>query len=80
MDITCILQGLADENRIRILNLLKNSELRVCDIEAVLSTKQSQASRYLNRLEIVEIAVSKKSLWAYCRLKDKIFENFPSIQ
>jgi ArsR family transcriptional regulator, arsenate/arsenite/antimonite-responsive transcriptional repressor len=42
--IVYIFKALADENRIRILNLLKNGELCVCDIEAVLGIKQSNAS------------------------------------
>ena len=80
-DIVYILKALADENRIRILNLLRNGELCVCDIEAVLGIKQSNASRHLNRLKIAGIIVSeKKSQWVYYRLNDDIFSNFPFFQ
>lgn len=73
-DIVYIFKALADENRIRILNLLKNGELCVCDIEAVLGIKQSNASRHLNRMKTAEIIVSeKKSQWVYYRLNDNIF-------
>ena len=79
-DLVYILKALADENRIRILNLLKNGELCVCDIGAVLGIKQSNASRHLNRLKIAGIIVSdKKSQWVYYRLKDETFAKFPFL-
>ncbi len=79
-DLVYILKALADENRIRILNLLRNGELCVCDIEAVLGIKQSNASRHLNRLKMAEIIVSeKKSQWVYYRLKDDTFAKFPFL-
>jgi DNA-binding transcriptional ArsR family regulator len=34
-DLIYMLKALVDENRIRILNLLRNGELYVCDIEAI---------------------------------------------
>ena len=79
-DLVYILKALADENRIRILNLLRNGELCVCDIEAVLGIKQSNASRHLNRLKIAGIIDSeKKSQWVYYRLKDETFTKFPFL-
>ncbi len=79
-ELVYILKALADENRIRILNLLKNGELCVCDIEAVLGIKQSNASRHLNRLKIAGIIDSdKKSQWVYYRLKDETFTKFPFL-
>jgi ArsR family transcriptional regulator len=75
-----ILKALADENRIRILNLLRNGELCVCDIESVLGIKQSNASRHLNKLKVAEIIISeKKSQWVYYRLKDDTFAKFPFL-
>lgn len=79
-DLVYILKALADENRIRILNLLRNDELCVCDIEDVLGIKQSNASRHLNRLKVAGIIVSeKKSQWVYFRLKDDTFVKFPFL-
>lgn len=79
-DIVYILKALADENRIRILNLLRNGELCVCDIETVLCIKQSNTSRHLNRLKIAGIIASeKKSQWVYYRLKDETFVKFPFL-
>lgn len=79
-DLVDILKALADENRLRILNLLKNGELCVCDIETVLGIKQSNTSRHLNRLKISGIITPQKmSQWVYYRLKDETFTNFPFL-
>jgi ArsR family transcriptional regulator len=79
-DLVDILKALADENRLRILNLLRNGELCVCDIETVLGIKQSNTSRHLNRLKIAGIiAFQKKSQWVYYRLNDETFTNFPFL-
>lgn len=42
-----LFKALADETRLRILNLLVRGELCVCDIMAVLAIGQSKASRHL---------------------------------
>jgi ArsR family transcriptional regulator, arsenate/arsenite/antimonite-responsive transcriptional repressor len=80
MEIVYILKALADENRLRILNLLKSGELCVCDIEGVLGIKQSNTSRHLNKLKIAGlIASEKKSQWVYYRLNEPIFQKSPFI-
>jgi ArsR family transcriptional regulator len=79
-DIVQIFKALADENRLRILNLLRNGELCVCDIEAVLKIKQSNVSRHLNKLKTAKIIISeKKSQWVYYQLNDEIFLKYPFI-
>jgi|SRR5579872_1681474 len=40
-------KGLADQNRLRILNLLIHGELCVCDIQFVLQSSQPNVSRHL---------------------------------
>jgi ArsR family transcriptional regulator, arsenate/arsenite/antimonite-responsive transcriptional repressor len=79
-DLVDILKALADESRLRILNLLRNGELCVCDIETVLGIKQSNTSRHLNRLKIAGIIdFQKKSQWVYYRLNYETFTNFPFL-
>jgi ArsR family transcriptional regulator len=51
VNLTKILKALADENRLRILNLLAQRQLCVCEIEAVLGFTQSNASRHLIKLK-----------------------------
>ena len=42
-----LFKGLADHNRLRILNLLIHGELCVCDIQYVLQSSQPNVSRHL---------------------------------
>ena len=44
-------KGLADANRLRILNLLLHGELCVCDIQYVLEATQPNVSRHLSYLK-----------------------------
>lgn len=61
-----IFKALADETRVRILNLLKRGELCVCEIEVILGITQSNASRHLNKLKNAGIISSKKrGKWVY---------------
>lgn len=61
-----IYKALADENRLRILNMLVEHELCVCEIEQVLGISQSNASRHLNKLRQAGIVGSRReSQWIY---------------
>lgn len=77
MNFIDIFKMLSDENRIRILNLLVNQELCVCEIEAILEVTQSNASRHLNRLKNAKIIDPiKDSQWTYYKInKDFIEKN-----
>lgn len=44
-------KGMADRNRLRILNLLQHGELCGCDIQYVLGTSQPNISRHLQYLK-----------------------------
>lgn len=45
-----LFKGLADQTRLRILNLLIHGELCVCDIQYVLESSQTNVSRHLTYL------------------------------
>lgn len=47
MDLEQLFKGLADQTRLRILNLLIHGELCVCDIQYVLDASQPNISRHL---------------------------------
>ena len=81
MDIVQMLKVLGDENRIRIVNLLKDEELCVGEIEYVLGITQSNASRHLTKLNMLKVIVyEKKAQWVYYRLNAKIIEQYPFIK
>ena len=64
-----IFAALADETRLRILNLLNEGELCVCDIIKVLNEPQSKVSRHLAYLRGLGLLETRKDgLWVHYRL------------
>jgi ArsR family transcriptional regulator len=55
-----IFKGLADANRLRILNLLMHGELCVCDIQYVLDSPQPNVSRHLTYLKNSGLVVDRR--------------------
>lgn len=64
-----LFKALADETRLRILNLLYERELCVCDVMAVLEISQSKASRHLIALKRVGLTNDRREAqWMYYSL------------
>ncbi len=64
-----LFKALADETRLRILNLLEHGELCVCNITAVLGIGQSKASRHLACLRHVGLVDDRRDgVWMYYTL------------
>lgn len=53
-------KGLADENRLRILNLLFHGELCGCDIQHVIGASQSTVSRHLSYLKNSDLVLDRR--------------------
>ncbi len=53
-------KGLADRNRLRIINLLLHGELCGCDIQFVLETSQPNISRHLQYLKNSGLVVDRR--------------------
>lgn len=71
-----LFKTLGDENRLRVINLLKKGELCVCEMEAILDTTQSNVSRHLTRLRNEEIVIfEKKSQWTYYQINPNFIED-----
>jgi len=67
-----IFKALSDETRLRILSLICNVEMCVCEIEKCLNLTQSNASRHLTALKNSGILSSyKQAQWTYYRVNDK---------
>ncbi|UWG98057.1 metalloregulator ArsR/SmtB family transcription factor [Dehalobacter sp. DCM] len=65
-----ILKALADETRLRIINLLYEKELCVCDIHEALNITQTKASRHLQYLKHAELVGDRKhAQWIYYSIK-----------
>jgi ArsR family transcriptional regulator len=66
-----IFKALADINRLKIIKLLKEGELCVCELTAVLSTSQSTVSHHLSVLKKAGLIKERKEgKWSYFRLSD----------
>ncbi len=81
MDLVQVMKALADETRLRILNLLGQGELCVCELEQILDINQSNASRHLNKLTTAGmIFFEKRALYVYYQLNDELMETYPFIR
>lgn len=61
-----IFKALGDETRLRIVSLIMQGEVCVCEIEGVLELTQSNASRHLGVLKRADIIKSRKSAqWVF---------------
>lgn len=64
-----VLKSLSDQTRLRILNLLYEKELCVCDIMETLDISQAKASRHLIYLKNTGLVKDRKQAqWAYYSL------------
>jgi DNA-binding transcriptional ArsR family regulator len=64
-----VLKALADETRLRIINLLYERELCVCDLEAILGTTQTKISRHLAYLRNADLVRDRKfAQWSFYSL------------
>jgi len=70
-EIAVLMQGLADINRLRIVNLLlQRTELCVCDIERVLEIPQTRVSRHLSILRHAGlVSARREGRWIHYRLQ-----------
>jgi len=61
-----VLKALADETRLRIINLLYEMELCVCDIEEIIGAPQTKISRHLASLKNSGLVISRRSAqWSF---------------
>jgi len=68
-----IFKALADETRLRILLLLLDGELCVCEIIAALELPQSTVSRHLAYLKRTGwVSDRKQGVWMYYRLENSV--------
>ena len=75
-----IFKALAEESRLRILALLMQDEMCVCEIEECLSMTQSNVSRHLTTLKQCGILDSyKKAQWAYYKIDNNFIEQNPDL-
>lgn len=80
MELAQVIKALADETRIRILNLLKDGELCVCELEHILNINQSNASRHLNKLTNARLIIyEKRALYVYYQINNEFIKEYPFL-
>jgi ArsR family transcriptional regulator, arsenate/arsenite/antimonite-responsive transcriptional repressor len=78
-DLSLFFAALADQNRLRLLYLMKEGEICVCYLQGVLQTNQPKISRhlaYLKKAGLVE--ARREGKWIHYRLK-KLEANLEKI-
>lgn len=74
-DVARVCAALADPTRLRILALLQQGEVCVCDIHGSLDVPQPTASRHLAYLRRHGLVVGRKDgLWVHYRLADDLLQ------
>ncbi|MFZ5759628.1 MAG: ArsR/SmtB family transcription factor [Thermodesulfobacteriota bacterium] len=69
-DFIRVMKALSDPNRVKILKMLEEKELCVCEITAVLELAQPTVSKHLKLLEDAGlVASSKDGSWVIYRLE-----------
>ena len=80
MDIVEVFKAVGDETRIRILNLLRQESLCVCDLEKTLNISQSNVSRHLSTLRRADLVINeKKAQWVYYSLDSSTISQHPFL-
>lgn len=75
-----LFKTLGDLNRLRLVNLLMEAEICVCEIEVILELTQSNASRHLRKLrEAGLIRSSKEGQWIHYRFAGDFDEAHPEL-
>lgn len=81
MNIVKKLKALGDETRLRIVNILKDGPLCVCEIEDILQISQSNASRHLNKLMNADLLnYYKDAKYVYYKLNEETLKEFTFIE
>ncbi|MGM0641127.1 MAG: ArsR/SmtB family transcription factor [Thermotogota bacterium] len=76
-----IIKLFSDQTRLRILNILYNSEHCVCDLEAVLEMTQPNISKHIKKMSEFNILKKRKeSYWIYYSLNQEILEKYDFIE
>lgn len=69
-DFSRFFAALSDENRLRLLYLMKNGEICVCYLQGVLQTNQPKISRHLAYLKKAGLVEARRDgKWMHYRLK-----------
>ncbi|WP_341441813.1 metalloregulator ArsR/SmtB family transcription factor [Oxobacter pfennigii] len=76
-----VIKALADETRIRMINILRGGDLCVCELETILNINQSNASRHLVKLTNADILkFYKVAKYVYYKINQDALSEFPFLK
>lgn len=71
------LKCIADENRLKILKLLLDSQYCVCQLQELLDKSQSSVSQHLSYFKELKLLKEEKSgKWIYYSIDRSIYDNY----
>lgn len=72
-----VFKALSDPNRVRIVKMLEDKPLCVCEIKDILGLANSTVSKHLSLLRDAELIIDEKDgKWVYYRLNTLEFEKY----
>lgn len=75
------LKILSDTNRLRILNLLNEKALCVCELEYLLEINQSNLSRHLSKMNKQGVLDSwRENKYSFYKINDKFRESYDFVE
>lgn len=75
MELIKIIKALSHKNRLRILNLINQQDLCVCELEYIMDVNQSNASRHLTKLKEADLIYGqRKAQWVYYQINEKLLD------
>jgi ArsR family transcriptional regulator len=79
-DLVKVFKALSDETRIRLLKLLQQRELCVCELMQALDMTQSRVSRNLGILKDAGLVEDRRNgLWVHYSLNEKSFNKYADL-
>ncbi|RCW54660.1 MULTISPECIES: ArsR/SmtB family transcription factor [Halanaerobium] len=71
------LKCIADENRIKILKLLLDSQYCVCQLQQLLGKSQSSVSQHLSYFKELDLLIEEKSgKWIYYSIDRGVYDSY----
>jgi ArsR family transcriptional regulator, arsenate/arsenite/antimonite-responsive transcriptional repressor len=81
LELIQVMKAMSDDTRMRILNVLKEGDLCVCEFEVLLNINQSNASRHLNKLTTAKILnYYKVAKYVYYIINEDTIREYPYIK
>jgi ArsR family transcriptional regulator len=76
-----IMKALSHQNRLRILSLINQQELCVCELQYIMQVNQSNVSRHLSKLKQAAIIKGKRQAqWIFYQINGKLLTEHPFLE